>query len=232
MEIAERRKLFRAVYGERLLPEGFFWKKDRFYRIGDQIVLQIGARMKWGDCSLRWGILPFFREFGIEVLKDDAGPEEIEYLIAHDSIQALREYNQTMADPMADKIRLDTGYQVFFRDLFDHFNAVHDAETYFEYIKWRYGGADPILYSADYLAWGYISLREYEEAAIRLRKYLEETQSKPYANRPDTKAYIERRQQLLDLIESHDYDTIDRMLLERVEKSTAACREFFGKKFI
>ena len=220
MTALERRKQFREMFGERLIPEGFFWKKDRFYRLGDQVFLQIGLRVIGGDCTVRWGSFPFCMGFDAEVFSGIGGPFGLEPFLIRDGTVDMRHYLE-----ISDNEKLDINYRVFFRDVFNDLNAIRDVGTELVYMNKLVSNPKSLNASN---VWQYINLAKYANAAKCIRDYLNSFEG-PVPQH--LREYYEGQQRLLKLIEAQDYETINCMLRERIEKSTVTCEKYFCKTF-
>lgn len=222
-----KKKLFRTMFEERLLPQGFFWKDRGFYRIGDEVL--IGVSLYVGPAgayySLKWFCFPFCWKLGIEQIKA-YGDEQIEPFLALDPSTDFKHFLDKSFEE-----QLSIMHRVFFRDVFDHFNIVRNVEECLNYQNWRlniYEGGPQKEYLEIPKAWECINLHKYEDAISYLRRYLDKAKDFPANPSSRLRDAVEESTYLLKLIEKQDFIELDRMLQERIFASKAACREYFG----
>lgn len=249
-DVNYRRDKFKEVFGYKLIHEGFFWKRNAFYRIGDNVVLMIGARFVYRDCSTRWRSIPFCAYEEIDKNKFSVSScLQIEgYIFKNTSVTAT-DYNNMNTTQL-----LDLTYDYFFKDIFPLFNTVSDTQSNLEYMKKFYGtDSEPRPLSIT-KAWHCIYLKRYDEAIRYIGSYID-TMDLSYpnevkqeeidclkrydkyqniiedfrnANTLKAENYKSQLEGLLQLLESRDYCVLDAILKQRIDNAHLVCREFFG----
>lgn len=222
---SERRKVFRKLFAGRLIQAGFFLKDNTFNRIGDNVLIRIGARVRHEGFFIRWNTYTFCEGFDEETLKCAPEHGQIEHYMARDNPEQFRRYYD-----LNETEKIDWAYQVFFRDVFPNLDTVRDVESHLSYLQSIYN--DSAVLNCEYMAWQYIYLKRYSIAAECLSNYINmiDKSEKPIPNH--VSVFRDRQAYLLSLIENQETDLLEIMLQERLRKSQDACREYFGSRIM
>lgn len=208
----EQIRRFKEMFAPRLTSEGFFWswRRRSFFRLGDKVFIQI----LWGPeyHTVWWRTVPFTEGFTVETLRTQPLLSQnmyplLPWIIRDGEIDIRRGYE------IAPAKHLQVNCRVFFEDVFDGLNKVHDIQTELTFMQTVMSIGDPAGNGFCHARkWSYLFLEQYEAVLEWLR-----TQG--------TKGE-ERR-----LLEAKDYGPIRDEVRLRLELSHETCQEYFGKKY-
>ena len=215
---------FKALYGKLLIPQGFVFKKNAFYRRhADDVLLVVSAFLRHPCFEVTFEVYPFSCAYTAAKEWRALG---VDWFMANRAKRRGEIYERCPQDPYA--VKMERMFHAFSAAIFPEFNKVVSLDTYMAYDEWF---SSSVGWPEDIISdiWVSLQRKDYSAAYKYIRRYLDDNAQRYAERRADgnrasyTKEY-EFWMEIANKLSRLCYSEIDRYTQERVDVTSDTCK--------